>query len=130
MILMLMKIFAKWRRPTKQWWGFRRWGVVKWVQCGKCKRWYHLLNCMDGRCKSMSILGQLKTLLQLETGYMPWKHCFLTVCSWDVCFVLDVMKNADIWHLHTALCCSMFNYTSLKVRMELYFLSILVFLVW
>ena len=29
-------------------------------------------------------------------GYMPWKHYFLTVYSWDVCFVL-CMKYADIY---------------------------------
>ena len=23
--------------------------IVEWVQCGKCKRWYHL-NCVDDRC--------------------------------------------------------------------------------
>ena len=28
-------------------------------------------------------------------GCMPWKHYFLTVYSWDVCFVLW-MKYADI----------------------------------
>ena len=48
--------------------------------------------------QSMSVLWWLKTLLQLETmaTYMPWKHCFLTVYSWDVCFVL-FMKYVDIY---------------------------------
>ena len=48
--------------------------------------------------QSMSVLWWLKTLLQLETmaTYMPWKHCFLTVYSWDVCFVL-FMKCVDIY---------------------------------
>ena len=35
--------------------------IVEWVQCGKCKRWYHL-NCVDDRCNPCQFCDN-------------WKYC-------------------------------------------------------